>query len=178
LQDVNCENAFLILCEHPKLAQLIPLFVKHGAIVNKIYTVVGGPNPCDDEAIPLNIAAQHDLRLVKYLLSSGADVKLKTSCLESALTSSLYQDKIDIANFLIFSKRIDFKTCLFYSNQIGDSIFIQNTLRQIVFDIDTREYREKWKLIRFLKRNGIDYSKAPIPQYFIDQYSKEFLETY
>ena len=46
-------------------------------------------------------------------------------------------------------------------------------LRQSVFRLDSQQYKDKLKVIKFLKDRGLDYWKFPIPEYVIDDIKKQ-----
>lgn len=46
-------------------------------------------------------------------------------------------------------------------------------LRQCIYPLDSQEYKDKLKVVKFLKDRGLDYLKSPIPEYVIDDIKKQ-----
>jgi ankyrin repeat protein len=138
---------------------------------------------------PLIHASRWNFKNVKVLIAAGANPhfthvidwgKIGTS-LESPLSEALDYGKIDIVNYLIFEQKVDFrilkepKHSKFHPN---DNIILYE-LREMTFDLNSKEYQEKMKLVSYLKTQGLDYWNTPIPEGIKNSSrTKEYLNEY
>ena len=53
-------------------------------------------------------------------------------------------------------------------------------LREMFFELNSKKYQEKMKLVAYLKTQGLDYWKTPIQERFRNNpnYTKEYLSKY
>ncbi len=131
---------------------------------------------------PLIIACQNgNLDYVKILVDAGADVNavsvygdvpLEYACNAVGLTA-----KPDLVMYLI-EKGADYKHVLYKTIPEGEKKYITDAMRYWRFDLGSDEYKKKMELVDFLKKNGMDYRKTKIPDEFIPDYPKEYLEKY
>lgn len=61
---------------------------------------------------------------------------------------------------------------------INGSTFLSDELRNMSFDLQSKEYKTKMEVVAILLKNGIDYRKAPIPKLYLETLPKEYLEVY
>lgn len=100
----------------------------------------------------------------------------------SPLNTALMYGHINIVNYLVFEQKVDFKTLKYPL----DSKFhpgeyeILHRLREMFFDLNSKEYQEKMKLVAYLKKQGLDYWKTPIPDNMRSNssYTQEYLSKY
>jgi uncharacterized protein len=106
----------------------------------------------------------HDLEKVKMLVEEGADIHYsKKGMIPSVFDQSLTLDKMDVALYLI-EKGVDYTQPIFSTilqGKIHESSVLQ-MLRRSIIDLDTEQYKNKMKLVAFLKSKGLDYDKEPI----------------
>jgi len=131
---------------------------------------------------PLIIAAMTSFEKTKMLLSYGANVNMVIEPAQilnrnTPLYSATSWKKVDIVSFLLFEKKVDFKET-FVVTIDNDTIFFAEMLRDWDFSLDSKEYKEKMKIVNYLKEHGQDYWKTPIPKDIEQYYPKEYLEKY
>lgn len=117
----------------------------------------------------LDAATSNSLEKVKLLIEYGADVNKRTSsCPNGAISGAIIHDRMDILLYLLehgadahlqFQKR-DFDT----PNRDIFYVDILYELRFCVYPLDSQEYKDKLKVIAFLKQEGLDYWSSPIPK--------------
>ncbi|MGQ7946483.1 ankyrin repeat domain-containing protein [Flavobacterium sp. WC2509] len=133
---------------------------------------------------PLMIASMHgDLESVKILVKAGADPNFFDKLAygrNSALNIALGGRRIYVVNYLIFEQKVDFRK----SKYPIDSKFhpgeyvILHDLRNMAFEINSEKFREKMKLIAYLKTQGLDYSKTDIPDNIKNNHNQDYLSKY
>lgn len=130
---------------------------------------------------PLIIACNNsNLEYVEVLVEAGANVNFTTedneTALEAAVNSAGIIDDPDIAIYLI-KKGADYKYSFLIRNN-GEKVYITDAMRDWRFDLGSDAYKKKMWLVDFLKKNGMDYWKTKIPEQFLNDYPKEYLEKY
>lgn len=120
------------------------------------------------------IAASREgkLDLVQILIKNGANINYENEFHQSALSSCVMQDRYDVTIYLLKSGA-NYLRPIFYrpSDDIDNNpkedkpIYLIDLLREDFFELDSQEYKYKMKVVEFLKSKGVDYSKAPIPDY-------------
>jgi ankyrin repeat protein len=129
------------------------------------------------------IAASREgkLDLVQILIKNGANINYENEFHQSALSSCVMQDRYDVTIYLLKSG-VNYSRPIFYrpsddvvNNPKEDKpIYLIDMLREDFFELDSQEYKYKMKVVEFLKSKGVDYSKAPIPDYI----KKKAVENY
>ena len=81
-----------------------------------------------------------------------------------ALENALLLDRMDVALYLL-EHGADYtrKFCVIDESNTTCYVDILYMLRLNVFPLDSPEYRDKLKIVTFLKNKGMDYWKSPIP---------------
>lgn len=120
------------------------------------------------------IAASREgkLDLVQILIKNGANINYENEFHQSALSSCVMQDRYDVTIYLLKSG-VNYLRPIFYrpSDDVDNNpkedkpIYLIDLLREDFFELDSQEYKYKMKVVEFLKSKGVDYSKAPIPDY-------------
>jgi uncharacterized protein len=135
---------------------------------------------------PLIEAANSNFENVKVLVEAGANPhfidEFSASPFESPLSSGLASSRIDIVNYLIFDQKVDFRTLKYPSDSKfhpGEYVILHK-LREMIFDLNTKDYKEKMKLVAYLKTQGLDYWKTPIPDKVktIPKFTQDYLSKY
>lgn len=129
------------------------------------------------------IAASREgkLDLVQILIKNGANINYENEFHQSALSSCVMQDRYDVTIYLLKSG-VNYLRPIFYrpSDDVDNNpkedkpIYLIDMLREDFFELDSQEYKYKMKVVEFLKSKGVDYSKAPIPDYI----KKKAVENY
>lgn len=190
------DNSVLIASRWNDLSpEMLSLLLSHGGDPNSQakgiqYINVGKYAPMRDFA--LQKASAGSFEKVKILLQAGADInKVGTEFGEdfTAVTSAIVHDQMDILLYLLqngadytkkFKKR-DYST----KEKIYYECDILDYLRKASYSLDSEEYKQKMEVVKFLASKGLDYSKAPIPEWKVEQIKKaypndwkEYLERY
>jgi uncharacterized protein len=134
---------------------------------------------------PLIEAATSNFDNVKVLVNAGANPHFINEfgyTFKSPLRVALLYGKIDIVNYLIFNQKVDFKTLkhpITSKFHPGDYEILYH-LREMIFELNTKKYKEKMKLVLYLKTQGLDYWKTPIPDNIRNNpnFTKEYLSKY
>ena len=139
---------------------------------------------------PLIAAASSSLENVKILIKAGAnphftyviDWGSAGTSLNSALEEALTWERIEIVNYLIFDQKVDFRMLKHPDKSKfhpGDYTILYE-LREFFFELNSKKYQEKMKLVAYLKTQGLDYWKTPIQERFRNNpnYTIEYLSKY
>lgn len=136
----------------------------------------------DDQArsTPLNEAISYSfgsgLEKVKLLVDAGADINYSNDgnpfYTRLPLAASIIHGQFDITLYLL-QKGARYDVVMYKTVQ-EDSVHILEALRSKVVDLDTDEYKQKRKVIAFLKTKGLDYEKTPIPAYIEKDIKKKY----
>jgi hypothetical protein len=132
---------------------------------------------------PLIAAAHYKLENVKLLIEAGADPHYvyygDKGYKDSALHTALQNSKIDIVNYLIFEQGVDYNIIYEPPFKKGmEAWTIARSLRNMLFPLDSEEYKQKMKLVNYLKEQGIDYWKTKIPKVYYSNYDSAYLSKY
>lgn len=137
---------------------------------------------------PLLMASSNRLENVKILIKAGADPHFTRvldwgaigTLLESPLSVALDYGHIDIVNYLIFDQKVNFRMLKYpkQSKYHPNDYIILYKLREMFFDLNSKNYQEKMKLVAYLKGQGLDYWSTPVPERFRNRYTKEYLSKY
>ena len=83
---------------------------------------------------------------------------------------------------MILAHPNDFKTLIYPmdSNFHPGEYMILYKLRELRLDLNTKDYKEKMKLVAYLKTQGLDYRKTPIPDNIKNnpKFTQEYLSKY
>jgi ankyrin repeat protein len=132
---------------------------------------------------PLIHASRWNFKNVKVLIAAGANPNLgdTSGYFNSPLSAALGFKQIETVNFLIFNQKVDFRAFKFPLTSKfhpGDYIILYE-LREMTFDLNSKEYQEKMKLVSYLKTQGLDYWNTPIPEGIKNSSrTKEYLSEY
>lgn len=156
----------------------IKLLVKFKVDVNCVLIDSSGNNI--NFNIPVIQAAFNNLESVNALVLAGANPKIEIiqgTTRFCALHSALLNQDIDLVDYLIFDCKVNFKD-YFSVSSTNDTLFIAHYLRGMLFDLESKNYKKKMKLINFLSKNDIDYFSTEIPKYYYKNYDSLYLSKY
>lgn len=150
-----------------------------------LLSYAGNPNietkPANPETFtttPLLKAAATRLESVKILLNAGADVNYVTRVgHDSALGTALMFEHLLTVEYLLFEKKAD------YTVACGETVdrkilYISNVLRNVTPKLDSEEWKQKQRIVRFLEDHGIDYKSAPIPYRVRHAFGQGYIDIY
>ena len=125
--------------------------------------------------------------IVKLLVSNKADINYMNEFDQTAFSESVMTESYNVSIFLL-QHGADYKRPAFYRpdysipsenrdpNDKGKPMYIVDVLREDFFELGTDKYEYKMEIVDFLKRKGIDYRAAPIPDY-IKKKAQEYYPT-
>ena len=142
----------------------------------------------------LNAAVFTGFEKVKILVEAGADVNLQTEfTVPGAMHAAIIYSRMDVLLYLLEHgadyrrkfERID------WGNPEHRSFYVDilYELRFCIYPLDSKEYKDKLKVIDFLRKRGLNYWKSPLPDNAIavikrdirpkdEQELKEYLKRY
>jgi len=151
-----------------KDSKLLNLMLAHGGNPN-IEAKGKVPSGSTITHTPLmNASKAGRLENVRILIEAGANINFKNELGGTPLSKALTQDYMDIVLYLL-EKGIDYKQKLGtangknYNTKEEYPLYIADELRFSSFPLDSERYKQKMKVVAFLKKNGIDYRATPIP---------------
>lgn len=158
-------TAFIEACNITDDDRYFKLLLKHG----------GDPNYVNKNAKPTHlrtplIAASKNLEYIKILIEEGADPNYQyiyKNQSQSLLEYSFYSNNINIIKYLIIDLKVDCKKPLM-KNIDGKNLYVTDFLRDLNYTLDSKEYQKKMEIVDYLKKEGIDYFKCPIPETTIE----------
>jgi ankyrin repeat protein len=168
-------SAFIQAANHHETSDYLKILLNHGGDVNSVANI----NAPQHLRTPL-IAAAKSLDNVKLLIKAGANpnyIYNASGMIQSALVYAFYSDNIDIIKYLIIDVGVNCKNATGVTID-GDSLYVNDDLRLLPYPLDSPEYKKKMEVVDFLKKQGIDYWKTPIPKHYLKLYDKEYLEKY
>ena len=175
IQSYNGTSAFIHAADKNNTSDYVRLLLQFGANVNQVAKSTNGKKQY--LKTPLIAGARSRLETVKILIKSGAEINYyEDKMYRNALDAACTLDKIETVKFLL-ENGADFRQP-FMVNMDGDSLYLCNCLRNLRFDLDSKEYKTKMEVVEFLEERGINYWETPIPKRFYDLYPKEYLEKY
>lgn len=123
------------------------------------------------------------LENVKELVKAGANPHFTDRYSNSALSYALQFGKIKVVNYLIFDQKVDYKTLKYPTTSKfhpGEYKILHELRGEMLFKLNSKEYQEKMKLVAYLKTQGLDYWKTPIPDKVknIPNYTQDYLSKY
>ena len=180
------ENSVIVACEYIGISQeILKLLLEYGGNPNSTecgrnYDIEGdwtiARGTALGKAIHLsNYYEKDNFDKVRILVGAGADVNLRTDDSPvGVIERALVLDRMDIVLYLL-KHGADYKWRLEKYDGEGNPYYedILYRLRQSVFRLDSQQYKDKLKVIKFLKDRGLDYWKSPIPEYVIDVIKKQ-----
>ena len=180
------ENSVIVACEYIGISlEILKLLLKYGGNPNSTecgrnYDIEGdwtiARGTALGKAIHLSNCYEKDnFDKVRILVGAGADVNLRTDDSPvGVIERALVLDRMDIVLYLL-KHGADYKWRLEEYDGEGNPYYedILYKLRQSVFRLDSQQYKDKLKVIKFLKDRGLDYWKSPIPEYVIDDIKKQ-----
>jgi len=121
----------------------------------------------------INLLDPNSLEKVKLLVESGANINYHNlGHTESPLSDAITARKMDVILYLL-QKGADYNLMM-YEMVDGHKVYILEALRKCIIDLESEQYKNKLKVIQFLKGKGLDYSKEPIPEYILRDIKKKY----
>jgi ankyrin repeat protein len=161
--------------------EFVKLLVQNGANVNDVE--IGDRKSWNSTRFTPLMAASRAGRLdmVTYIVEQGANVNFQNEYMQTALTMCMLLEHYDIALYLL-EHGMNYRLPIFIDH--GDNavwkpaddkpIYIVDVLRCDIFDLNSKDYKLKMKIVDFLKQKGVDYRNAPIPDHIRDAIQKKY----
>lgn len=120
------------------------------------------------EAVPLF----EDFEKVRMLVEAGADVNMQTETTGAgAMQQAIALDRMDVLLYLLEHgadynrkfKRIKVISSANSASYVDFYVDILYQLRLCPFPLNSKEYKDKLRVIEFLQKRGLDYWKSPLP---------------
>lgn len=118
----------------------------------------------------INASRGGNLEYVKILIEAGANPHFidqsAASPFKSPLSTALSSGHIALVNYLIFDQKVDFRALKYSITSKfhpGEYEILHDLRGEMLFKLNSKEYQEKMKLVAYLKTQGLDYWKTPIP---------------
>lgn len=172
--DVQCQNGdtpLYSIIDTPALfppqdlSQIALLFLSYGADCN-IKTehewTDNEPDVYGETPFMYTAVTRFD-KLKKIMIENGADINAKTRSGITAAVHCLLRKQIDYAHFLICECKADVTDEFYYNKSKPDLIRPVTLLRNLVYPLDSKEYKMKQEIIQEFKNQGLDYYSEPIP---------------
>lgn len=111
-------------------------------------------------------ASIRSLNKVKLLLKYGANINDQNIDGETAASTAVIHEEIDIAYYLIVKKEAELsfpikRVSLQDIPGLGQKTFYPiEYFRDWVYDLDSENYRKKMKIIKYLEKQGLDYNET------------------
>ncbi|WP_411823792.1 ankyrin repeat domain-containing protein [Leptospira sp. 'Mane'] len=116
----------------------------------------------------MNASQSGNLENVKLLIDAGANIHFRDELGETPLTEALVLDHLDVVLYLLenginYKQQFGTSSGKNYNTKEAYPVYIADKLRFSILPLDSEQYKQKMKVITFLKKNGIDYRATPIP---------------
>jgi uncharacterized protein len=120
------------------------------------------------------------LAKVKVLVEAGANVNYEDEFNHFPLGQAVMNKHYDVVLYLLQKGANHEKMIVdrgeFQTN--GKKLYIADLLREHLFPLGSKEHNTKMEVIAFLKTKGLDYQKAPIPDFVIKQAKEDYPDSW
>ncbi len=175
-------NPVIKACKYKKISvEILKLLMDFGGNPN---SVTKGVNKNGNIVHPLRNSAMEEaassgeIEKIKVLMDYGADINFTPDREYDTdpLWKSLLTEQMNIALFLLeHGAKYDKEYLNPFTNEKEN---ILDLLRIQTFPLDSEKYFYKLKIIEFLKKNGIDYYKTPVPDWIVDKIKNKYPNTW
>lgn len=164
--------------------KFLKLLLSHGANLND-EEVGDRPEGNTTRETPLLAACgsqYQPLEKVRFLVEHGADLNYRNDYGQTALAESVLAENLSVVIYLL-NAGADCKVPIFLKDTIP--VYLWNVMRVKTYSLDSKEYKQKMEIVKFLLSNGVDYRKLPVPDWIVDKIKntypdnwKEYLKRY
>lgn len=164
------DNSVIIACRYSDISiEILKLLLKYGGNPNSTecgrnYDMDGDWIPARSSALSCAVSISGEIEKVKILVEAGANVNNYDGDFQDApLMDALLLDRMNIALYLLehgADYNYKFRSCAPSSGGGSRDVDILYRLRQCIYPLDSQEYKDKLKVIKFLKDRGVDYRKS------------------
>lgn len=164
------DNSVIIASRYSDISiEILKLLLKYGGNPNstecgRSYDMDGDWIPARSSALSCAVSISGEIEKVKILVEAGANVNNYDGDFQDApLMDALLLDRMNIALYLLehgADYNYKFRSCAPSSGGGSRDVDILYRLRQCIYPLDSQEYKDKLKVIKFLKDRGVDYRKS------------------
>ena len=164
------DNSVIIASRYSDISiEILKLLLKYGGNPNSTecgrnYDIDGDWIPARSSALSCAVSISGKIEKVKILVEAGANVNNYDGDFQDApLMDALLLDRMNIALYLLehgADYNYKFRSCAPSSGGGSRDVDILYRLRQCIYPLDSQEYKDKLKVIKFLKDRGVDYRKS------------------
>lgn len=164
------DNSVIIASRYSDISiEILKLLLKYGGNPNSTecgrnYDMDGDWIPARSSALSCAVSISGEIEKVKILVEAGANVNNYDGDFQDApLMDALLLDRMNIALYLLehgADYNYKFRSCAPSSGGESRDVDILYRLRQCIYPLDSQEYKDKLKVIKFLKDRGVDYRKS------------------
>ncbi len=164
------DNSVIIASRYSDISiEILKLLLKYGGNPNSTecgrnYDMDGDWIPARSSALSCAVSISGGIEKVKILVEAGANVNNYDGDFQDApLMDALLLDRMNIALYLLehgADYNYKFRSCAPSSGGGSRDVDILYRLRQCIYPLDSQEYKDKLKVIKFLKDRGVDYRKS------------------
>lgn len=164
------DNSVIIASRYSDISiEILKLLLKYGGNPNSTecgrnYDMDGDWIPARSSALSCAVSISGEIEKVKVLVEAGANVNNYDGDFQDApLMDALLLDRMNIALYLLehgADYNDKFRSCAPSSGGGSRDVDILYRLRQCIYPLDSQEYKDKLKVIKFLKDRGVDYRKS------------------
>lgn len=164
------DNSVIIASRYSDISiEILKLLLKYGGNPNSAecgrnYDMDGDWIPARSSALSCAVSISGEIEKVKILVEAGANVNNYDGDFQDApLMDALLLDRMNIALYLLehgADYNYKFRSCAPSSGGGSRDVDILYRLRQCIYPLDSQEYKDKLKVIKFLKDRGVDYRKS------------------
>lgn len=164
------DNSVIIASRYSDISiEILKLLLKYGGNPNSTecgrnYDMDGDWIPARSSALSCAVSISGEIEKVKILVEAGANVNnYDGDFQDTPLMDALLLDRMNIALYLLehgADYNYKFRSCAPSSGGGSRNVDILYRLRQCIYPLDSQEYKDKLKVIKFLKDRGVDYWKS------------------
>ena len=121
----------------------------------------------------INLLDSNSFKKAKLLVEAGANVNYRNfGHTDLPLSEAITSEKMDVVLYLLENGADS--NLMMYEMVDKHKVYILEALRKSVLDLKSEQYKNKLKVIKFLKAKGLDYSKEPIPDYILKKIKNKY----
>lgn len=171
-------SAIIMACRYGSIdVDLVELLLQYGANVNDVE--VGERKQGDrTRYTPLMASAAGRFDKVKLLIAKGANVNYVNEFGSTALSQTVMLGYYDITLYLL-EQGADHTRRIFHRPVPTErDMYLVDVLRENFFELGSRKYKQKMKIVDFLMSKGVDYRSSPIPDYIKEKAQEKYPDTW
>ena len=172
------DSPITLACSYPKDdCYFIRELIEHGANVNDTTHCY----PYASVSPLLKAASEGNIKMVKYLLSQGADINYRNRFGDTPLGYSLISSNYN-TTLVLLGNGADFFNPPFYTvDKKGNKtipLSIGTLLRIDTVTLNSNNHKKKRKIIEFLRSRGYDYDTVPIPEHILERIKQKYPDSW